>query len=268
MTDKIPSLKERLSKYTIKPSDVNYPGLVMLYGRPGSGKTWLAASVSELPSVNKVLYIDTEGSTEDTLVGFNDDKIDILNIPKTVRNINDSADGPQVTEIQFLDSVLDELLATNTSGYDAIVIDTLDVAQDWKVKELTPIWEKKNKFKIWDLVSDWTENIGQRLKSLDAVGVIVLHSKKDKDESSGVVSIEARLKGSSRDTFPGIPDTVVHLTRRTYRDGDKDIEATVAEFGSQDNKVTKNRFDFPITMVAPSFTKMWDHIDNRQKENN
>ena len=92
--------------------------------------------------------------------------------------------------------------------------------------------------------------------------------KKDKDESSGVVSIEARLKGSSRDTFPGIPDTVVHLTRRTYRDGDKDIEATVAEFGSQDNKVTKNRFDFPITMVAPSFTKMWDHIDNRQKENN
>ena len=184
MTDKIPSLKERLSKYTIKPSDVNYPGLVMLYGRPGSGKTWLAASVSELPSVNKVLYIDTEGSTEGTLVGFNDDKIDILNIPKTVRNINDSADGSQVTEIQFLDSVLDELLATNTSGYDAIVIDTLDVAQDWKVKELTPIWEKKNKFKIWDLVSDWTENIGQRLKSLDAVGVIVLHSKKDKDESS------------------------------------------------------------------------------------
>ena len=101
MTDKIPSLKERLSKYTVKPSDVRYPGLVMLYGRPGSGKTWLAASVSELDSVNKVLYIDTEGSTEGTLVGFDDAKIDILNIPKTVRNINDSADGSQVPKIHI-----------------------------------------------------------------------------------------------------------------------------------------------------------------------
>lgn len=269
-TPKIPSLKERLSKYTVKPSDVRYPGLVMLYGRPGSGKTWLAASVSELSVVKKVLYIDTEGSTEGTLVGFDDDKIDILNIPKTVRDLNDDAgpEGNRVTEIQFLDSVLNELLATNTSGYDAIVIDTLDVAQDWKVKELTPIWESKNKYKIWDLVSDWTEDIGQRLKSLDAIGVIVLHSKKDKDESSGTISIEARLKGSSRETFPGIPDTVAHLTRRTYKDGDKEVEATVAEFATQDNKVTKNRFDFPTAMVAPSFEKMWNHIDNRQKENN
>ena len=267
MTDKIPSLKERLSKYTVKPSDVRYPGLVMLYGRPGSGKTWLAASVSELDSVNKVLYIDTEGSTEGTLVGFDDAKIDILNIPKTVRNIIDSGENP-VTEIQFLDSVLNELFATNQSGYDAIVIDTLDVAQDWKLKELLPIWESKNKFKAWELVGDWTETIGQKLKALDAIGVIVLHSKKDKDESSGSISIEARLKGAAKDTFPGIPDTVAYLTRRTYKDGDNDVEATVAEFGSQDNKVTKNRFGFPLAMVNPSFKSMWEHINNRQKENN
>ena len=132
MTDKIPSLKERLSKYTTKPSALAHPVLTLLYGQAGSGKTHMAATVSNLPHVKSVLYLDTEGSTTGALHGFDDSKFEIIVIPEVIKALNES--GNTVTEIQFLDSILKDLF-TNGSEYDAVVLDTLDVAQDWKIKE-------------------------------------------------------------------------------------------------------------------------------------
>ena len=129
----IPSLKARLSKYTTKPSEASYPEFMLFYSQPGSGKTYLAATVSELPTVKSVLIIDTEGSTTGTLATFDDNKIDIVDIRKTVDQINAENPGT-VTYIAFLDQILSDLF-TNGSEYDAVVLDTLDVAQDWKIKE-------------------------------------------------------------------------------------------------------------------------------------
>lgn len=103
MTDKIPSLKERLSKYTTKPSALAHPVLTLLYGQAGSGKTHLAATVSNLPHVKSVLYLDTEGSTTGALHGFDDSKFEIIVIPEVIKALNES--GNAVTEIQFLDSI-------------------------------------------------------------------------------------------------------------------------------------------------------------------
>ena len=266
MTDKIPSLKERLSKYTTKPSALAHPVLTLLYGQAGSGKTHLAATVSNLPHVKSVLYLDTEGSTTGALHGFDDSKFEIIVIPEVIKALNES--GNTVTEIQFLDSILKDLF-TNGSEYDAVVLDTLDVAQDWKIKERQGINGTKGDaaFATWREVADWTDGVGRGLKGLGKTSVVVLHDREDKTDSGSLIK-RLRLGGSSKDTFAGIPDAVAYLTRKVYNVDGEEREVTIAEFGSQEGKVTKNRFGFPPSLIDPNFPKMWEHINNRQKENN
>ena len=260
MTVEIPSIKATLSKYVKKPSEATVPRLIAIYGNPGSGKSFLAGSASELDHVKSLLFIDTEGSSDGTLVGFDDNKIEILNIPETVQALNaERAPGEQITNIQFFDKVLNDLFSVPDSGYDAIVIDTLDVAQDWKSKELVGIWEKVNKYKVWELLGDWSTHIADKLKANKALGIVVLHTKEDKDESTGAILQNIRFKGAAKDTFPGIPDVVGYTTRRIYKVDGEEKEITVIEFATQDGKVTKNRFQFPSKMIEPSIKKLWDH---------
>lgn len=259
----IPSLKARLSKYTTKPSQAKHPEFLLFYSQPGSGKTHLAATVSELDSVKSVLIIDTEGSTTGTLSTFDDKKIDIVDVRKTV----DQIDG-DVTYIQFLDSILTDLFK-NGSEYDAVILDTLDVAQDWKIEERQKVNGTKGDaaFATWREVAKWTEWVGRGFKALNAISIAVMHDREEKSESGALVK-RLRLGGSSKDTFAGIPDVVAYLTRKVYSIDGEEREVTIAEFASQDGKATKNRFGFPATMIDPSIKKMWHHIDNRKKENN
>ena len=261
----IPSLKARLSKYTTKPSEASYPEFMLFYSQPGSGKTYLAATVSELPTVKSVLIIDTEGSTTGTLATFDDNKIDIVDIRKTVDQINAENPGT-VTYIAFLDQILSDLF-TNGSEYDAVVLDTLDVAQDWKIKERQKVNGTKGDaaFATWREVADWTEWVGRGFKALNAISIAVMHDREEKSDSGALVK-RLRLGGSSKDTFAGIPDVVAYLTRRVYKVDGEDREVTIAEFASQDGKATKNRFGFDSTMIDPSIKKMWQHIDNRKEK--
>ena len=55
---------------TETPSEMGHPQMIALYGQPGCGKTYLAASISEVEGYYPVLIIDTEGSTVGTLAGF------------------------------------------------------------------------------------------------------------------------------------------------------------------------------------------------------
>jgi hypothetical protein len=44
-----------------------------------------------------------------------------------------------------------------------------------------------------------------------------------------------------------------------------DEEVTLAQFASQDNKVTKNRFKFPPVVRNPSLPKLFKYIDDNKK---
>lgn len=261
----IPSLKARLSKYATKPSEASYPEFLLFYAQAGSGKTFLAATVSELPTVKSVLFIDTEGSTTGTLSTFDDNKIDIIDIRKVVDQINTANPGT-VTYSAFLDQILTDLF-TNGSEYDAVVLDTLDVAQDWKIKERQKVNGTKGDaaFATWREVADWTEWVGRGLKSVNAISIAVMHDREEKSESGALVK-RLRLGGSSKDTFAGIPDVVAYLTRKVYVVDGEEREVTIAEFASQDGKATKNRFGFEATMIDPSLKKMWDHITNKKEK--
>ena len=70
---------------------------------------------------------------------------------------------------------------------------------------------------------------------------------------------EEGVSGSAKDTFAGVPDTVVYLER--LRDGDEYI--TKAYFGTNDNKVTKDRFNFPPEVKNPTIPALFKYIDDK-----
>lgn len=251
MTDAF-DLGEALGKYIVKPSAKNEPELILFYGRPGCGKTYAAATASELPGVRKILILDTEGSTVGTTADFADDKVDII----------------PVSSIEQLDAILEKLFDPEIEhGWDAVVIDTLDVAQKWKTKHLEKT--ATDKWAVWREVGEWTLWVGNGMKKMKPLGIVVFHETEAKDEDGGVL-VKLKLQGGSKDEFPGIPDVVAYLERKIFDNDGADEEHTVAYFATSDNKVTKNRFGFPPKLLDPSIPKMYELIaeSRKAKENN
>jgi hypothetical protein len=235
-----------------KPSASTKPEFIVLYGRPGGGKTYLAATASELPGVRKTLILDTEGSTVGTLSDFDDDKVDII----------------RVSSFVMLEAILDKLLDPNAvHEYDVVILDTLDVAQQWAVqhfKDAAPYTKsgEKDGFWAWGEVSKWTvDRLGKALRAAPFLAVVVLHEKEEKNGDGGIVK-NLNLQGSAKDTWPGIPDVVAYLERKVM-DGEP---RTIAFFETDDNKVTKNRFKFPAKVLEPTIPALFNLIDKRKED--
>ena len=245
MTDSVSPL-DALKSYIVKPSQLNKSNLIMLYGLPGSGKTHLAASISEVPGIKKVAIIDTENSTSGTVADFGDEKIDIY---------------PVSTHGGF-ETVLDALLEdaeSDSPTYDAIIVDTVDVAQERAVawyEENTPRNQKGDKdgFAVWGNVKQWTNSIFRRLQESPTVAITVLHSDREKMENGPYVDT-VMLQGKSKNTAPGVPDIVIFTER--------EAGVTTAYAGSSTKRSTKNRFDLPDEIENPSMAGIFKAISNR-----
>lgn len=237
-----------------KPSEQGVPQFIVLYGRPGGGKTWLAASISEVAGVDKVLIIDTEGSTKGTLTGFDDSKIDIL----------------PVTNLAAFESIFDALV-DGEHPYDAVIIDTLDVAQDWAIEHYLSV--SKDGFAAWGEVKKWTNKIGNQLQTAEFKTVVCFHESEDKSPD-GTVRKGLQLSGAAKAAWPGMPQMVAWLERKlitettTDKDGnvtETDVPVTYAHFDSDDGKVTKNRYNLPPIVQNPDFKSLFAHIEKTQK---
>jgi hypothetical protein len=249
-------LDDVLTKYVKKPSDMSNPELILLYSRPGGGKTYLAATISEVPGINRTLVLDTEGSTAGTLTDFDDEKVHIVDCQR----------DNEVESFKFLNSILDKFFDSTTKhSYDAVIIDTFDVAQDWAhayFDENAPRGRngEKDGYAVWGNVKDWSVGTARNLKRISPIGVLVVHDREEKNKDGGTIT-KLNLVGSAKDILPGIPDVVAYLER--VLEGDEEV--TLAQFASQDNKVTKNRFKFPPVVRNPSLPKLFEYIEKNKK---
>ena len=255
MTEKAFELDAILSKYSSKPAKAAKPELLAVYGQPGSGKSFFAGTVAGLPNFKKGLILDTEGSTVGVVT---DQRFDVIRVDK------------QPDPFKFLSTILSKgkqglFNPANKHSYDVIILDTLDIAQDLAQSyflEGEGIQYTKNGevdgFAGWRRIAQWTMDIASGMKSMDAFGVIVIHDREEKAES-GAITKRLRLSGSAKDTFAGVPDTVVYIER--LRDGDEYV--TKAFFGTNDNKVTKDRFNFPPEVKNPTIPALFKYIDDK-----
>lgn len=259
-----------LGDYLVKPSALNKPEQIILYGKPGGGKSWLAASTSLVEELSPVLIIDTEGSTAGTVAGFPDENLDILPITVTP---DDLAQFDEVTdavrdEIRFqkFDQIVSALMNQNHK-YKTVIIDTLDVAQSWAeghFKRNAPITQggERDTWASYANLKEWTIKIVRNLKAAPFLSVLVYHETIEKSDTGAMIS-EITMVGSARTVVPGIPDIVGRVKR--YFDEESDKEVTEVFFGSGgDQAATKNRFQLPVVMYDPTMQDIIDAI----KENN
>lgn len=235
-----------LSKYTIKPSALTQPELVVFYGPAGGGKSYLSASASEVEGLYPVLIVDTEGSTAGTVAAFDDDRIDIL-------PVSDHATFEQITEA----------LLTRPHKYKTVVIDTFDVAQERAVEA----YQDENSgdgFAAWREVKSWTNRKARDFKSAPFLGILVFHQTEEKTESGLVTGRKLSLQGSAKETMPGIPDVVGWVTRKADKDGH---EVSTVKFAPDPKLATKNRFGLPDKMEDVRMSDIYEWINNRSKRN-
>lgn len=258
MPNEVPkfALDATLAKYVKKPAALNEPELLLLYGQPGCGKTHLAGTVADLPDIKKVLYLDIEGSTTGVLARLdNGAKIDVIRIDQ------------HETPFLFLQAILAGLFENGAeTEYDAVVIDTFDVAQNMAedhYEEIAPRGKsgEPDGYWKWAEVKRWSVDTANGLKRIKALGIMVIHDTEEKT-SSGALTKRLLLTGKAKDLVPGIPDVVAYLERKII-DGSAQ---TVAYFGTDDNKVTKDRFDFPPKVLGATIPSLYKYI-SEQKSN-
>lgn len=249
-------LDATLSKYVKKPSALSKPELILLYGQPGCGKTHLAGTAADLAGVKNVLYLDIEGSTVGVL-----DQLD------SKSNIDVIRVDQHKTPFLFLDEILKKLFEPGAeTKYDVVVIDTFDTGQDMAVvyfDSIAPFGRSGDKdgFWVWGEVKKWSIMVARGLKSIPAIGILVVHDTEEKT-TSGALTKRLLLAGKAKDIIPGIPDVVAYL-ERTIID---DVPQTVAYFGTDDNKVTKDRFHFPPKVLGVTIPALFKFIEDKKKE--
>ena len=238
-----------------KPNPLAKPELIAVYSGAGQGKTTFAASAEGVEGFRKGLIIDTERSTVGVVKS---DFWDII-------FVNDHEDPLAYFEA-IIDALDDPDLKTD---YDVIVIDTLDIAQDWAIDwyvygdgVVRTKGGEPNTMVAWGNIHKWTNRIAQILKRIKPLGIINIHDREEKADT-GALQQRLRLSGGAKDTFASIPDTVVYLERRKKG---KDGLVTTAYFGTEDNKVTKDRFGFPPAVQGATIPYLYQLIDEKEVE--
>lgn len=274
------NIEAGLGKYITKPTPIDKPELILVYGQPGSGKTFFAGGALDVPGFKKGLYVDVEGSSVGVI---KDPRWDIIRLDKypdanrmkelaKARGVDVGDLDVKAERFQFLKTILGKgpqglFNPANEHSYDVIVVDTFDVAQDWAVDYLVDgagatvtRGGEINTQVGWANVRDWSTDLAYDQKQSTALGILVVHDREEKS-NTGAVQKKIRATGGAKDILPGIPDVVVYLERRA--EGDDYV--TYGYFGTDDGKVTKNRFDFPPVVKDVTIPKLYKFIDSKSK---
>ncbi|QIK64612.1 AAA family ATPase [Leucobacter viscericola] len=191
------------------PEEVGRPKSILLYGTHGTRKTSIAGSIIKAPGFKKVLFIDIDNGAE---VLMNDPVIKEAIVEGRLQILQvSSLDGDAFVKIN---AVVDEITKTDF-GYDAVILDTLDVAQDVAEKVIKKKYEgSKNTFGVFGDLGIWTDEIVRKLhESKHFMSIVTCHSKEQTLES-GAHRILPRLSGSSKDAIGGIPSIVAYSSTR------------------------------------------------------
>lgn len=250
------TLADRLRKEEkiVTTDDLSHPKSMIIYGQDGVGKTWLALSISQVPTVKKVLYVDLEKSTRGTIATFPRDKIDLY----------------QPTPAEAL-ALYREILNTpyGETGYDAIVFDSLTELQHAIHQELV---KKYSGFDLWREYGEGVIDVARQLHTrTDFISILNAHEKTTLVDGEKDPITEFALSGNMANAQIGRHvDLTIHLSRDTLKLAGEEKAGihTLARMAKTAKLKAKNRFSLDKTYVDTSFPKLWKLISESIEETN
>lgn len=249
------------SDFVSKPSTKSKPDQMVVMGPFGSGKTYFAASASEVDELAPILIVDVEGSTTGTVNDFDDDRVDIIDIKKITQDNNANLEeGEQpVDEFEVFMEVMKSVLSED-HGYNTVVIDTLDVANQMALDYFT---NPNDGFAKWVGARDYFARSGgliDRLKSAPFLSILAMHIKED--DTRGTYDFAWDGSGA-RAALGQFPDLILYINR-VYHERKKEFVTKIVTAPTQ-NGQGKNRFLGKIPAVIEGDLRMrdiWAMLEN------
>jgi len=241
---------------TETPSEMGDPQMIALYGQPGCGKTYLAASISEVEGYYPVLIIDTEGSTVGTLAGFRDDRI-------TIKRVGTVAE---------FDKMIVSIL-TKPHPFKTVIVDTFGNALDRKEAQIFANLPKSkggedDGYAGWRILAVYAKKIIDGLREAPFKVVILFHEKEETNSLGQRIS-RVWINGSSKAYLPSKPDMFGLL--RCETDDRAGTETRTLFLGNDTNRATKTRFTqlgLPLTIKNPTMAGIIGTIREHDKKEN
>lgn len=246
-----------MPEFNIKKADkVGTPKSILIYGPPKKGKTVFASSIVDVPGFERVLLLDIEGGSASISAWY--PEVDVLEIA-TAKEF-----------IRVGDALLNGKLVEPVTGlpYQAVIIDTLDKAQDRQLEEFANDprrFTKKGEedgFWKWAMLKTWTTKIGDMFHMAPFLTIFLAHEDDHKDDN-GPVLTTVLLAGKSRLTFPSTPDIIGRFTVTKVDEEGVKTNRRVVDFTVSDKLITGQRYAERLDgkVLDPSMEKIFRAVE-------
>ena len=222
---------------------------VLVYGKPGTGKTVLAGSSSMVPEMSPVLLVDIEGGTNSLRTTYPD--VDTVRVTT----------WPELLEIC-------DYLADENNHYKTVVFDSLSEIQklnmyyNMRKAGKNPMEEKAD----WD---DWGKNLesmrffvrATRDLPINVIWTALLDESQDK--KTGKTMKMPYFTGKFKQEIAAIPDEVFfYYLKEQYDDeAEEDVTLRILLTASTDDTVAKDRSgQLPQVIVSPTMQTLYEQM--------
>ena len=227
------------------PSEVILYLNLLVYGEPGVGKTYMAATAQDSPHTTPVLFLDVEGGTT------------------TIRKRKD-VDVKRINSIDELVAVHKLLHDENDGYYKTVVIDSLTELQKLDMRDIMREVSQRRpdldpdvpSMREWGKSAEHVRRIVRGFRDLPMNSVMTALSTVERDEN-GVVTYSPSLPGKLKMEIPGFMDIVGYLSAQIEN------EETIRriQFAKSRRVIAKDRTDsLPATMDYPTIPLLWESI--------
>lgn len=224
---------------------------ILLYGDPGSGKTWLAGTADDSPNTAPVLLLDVEGGTT-TL--RHKPGIDVMQI-RSMRQIEQAHAA----------------VSKNPGHYKTVIIDSITELQklDMRTLMLEQVEKRPDSTDVyvpsqreWGKSGERVRMIIRGFRDLDCNVIVTALVAEKIDEKTNITYMFPSLPGKLRGEIPGFFDIVGLLTANDERVGDETVITRKCQFAKTTRVIAKDRTNaLPQVMESPTIPEMWRLIE-------
>jgi hypothetical protein len=180
---------------------------LMIYGRPGVGKTVLAASSADVPDMGPVLFLDIEGGT------------------LSAAAMNYDCDTVRIRTWVDFQNIYEDIYAGRTP-YKTVVLDSLTEIQKFSMLNIMyqNIQEDSGRDPDIPAIRDWGKNSEQTRRLIRGFRDLPINTIftalviEEKNQKTGLVEKKPQLSGKLSGEAAGFLDIVLYMYLKTVED--------------------------------------------------